>query len=142
MAHLQVTEQANIPLDNNDALSSDIVDDILRDVVIPMLAAMEFDDNDENLTNLMFNTMITNFRPSKKSYPGPCEVCNGRHDADTCRVPGSSFLTEWLLKNVKQYNSVHGDKPKVTLPNIPPPPRKPSFGSMKNKLEKRNMKIE
>ena len=51
------------------------------------------------------------------------------------------FLPEWLLKNVKQYNGVHGDKPKVALPNIPPTPRKPYFGSVKNRYEKRNMEL-
>ena len=45
------------------------------------------------------------------------------------------------LKNVKQFNSVHGDNPNVTPPNIPPPPQNPSFGSVKNKLDKRNVEV-
>ena len=110
-----------------DGSSSD-VDEMLRGLVAPVLAALEFDIDDDAITELMFNTMRTNFHPGRGSPPGPCDVCNGRHDADACRVRGAAFLPEWLLKNVKQYNNKYGDKPKVPPPNIPPPPQKPKFG--------------
>ena len=128
MAHLERKDHSTINTNEVDRLQSDTVDEILYDMVAPVFAVMEFDKKDENLSELMFNTMRTNFFPSKKSFPVPCKVCNGRDDANACRVCGASFLPEWLLKNVKQYNSFHGDKPNVTPPNIPPPPRKPYFG--------------
>ena len=84
MAHLENEEQLLENASDIDDLQSDTVDDMLRDMVAPVLAAMEFDDKDENLSELMFNTMQTSFCPSTKSVPGPCEVCNGRHDADAC----------------------------------------------------------
>ena len=139
LAHLERKDHSTVNANEVDGLQSDTVDEMIRDMVAPVLAAMEFDKKDENLSELMFNTMCINFRPSKKSFLGPCEVCNGRHDADACRVCGTLFLPKWLLKNVKQYNSVHGDKPNGTPPNIPPPPQKPSFGSAKNRIEKKNM---
>ena len=141
MAHLERKDHSTVNANEVDNLQSDTVDDMLRNMVAQVLAAMEFYEKDENLSELMFNTMRTNFCPSKKSFPGPCKVYNGKHDADACRSRGTSFLPECLLKNVKQYNSLHGDKPKVAPPNIPPPPRKPSFGSTKNRFEKRNMEV-
>ena len=36
---------------------------------------------------------------------------------------------------------MHGDKPVVTPHNTPHPPRKPYFGSTKNRLENRNMEV-
>ena len=115
MAHLEKEEQPLEDAGTIDNIQSDTVDDMLRDMIAPVLAALEFDDKDENLSELMFNTMQTSFRPSMKSVPGPCKVCNGRHDADACRVRGIPFLPEWLLKNVKQYNGVHSDKPRSHL---------------------------
>ena len=101
MAHLERKDHYTANANEVDNLQSDTVDDMLRDMVAPVFAVMEFDKKDENLSELMFNTMRTTFRPSKKSFPDPCKVCNGRHDADACRVRGTSFLPEWLLKNVK-----------------------------------------
>ena len=119
----------------------DDVDETMRGVVAPLLTALEFDIEDETVNDLMFNTMRLNFHTGGNSRPGPCDVCNSRHDADTCRVRGPSFLPDWLLKNVKQYNNRYGDKPKVPPPNIPLPPMKPKLGSSKSRLEKRIMEV-
>ena len=141
LAHLERKDHSTVNANEIDGLQSDTVDDMLRDMVAPVLVAMEVDEKDDNLSELMFNTICTKFFPSKKSFPGPCKVCTVRHDTDAYRVRGTFFLPEWLLMNVTQYNSVHTDKSNVTPPNIPPPPRKPSFGSANNRLEKRNMKV-
>ena len=122
----------NQPLDHEEL--SD-VDSMLKDLVAPVLASLEFENPDENLQNLVFQAMTSMFQ--KK---GPCKVCGGRHDADTCRARGPEFQQPWLRKAVAQYNAVHGDKPKIPPPDNPPIPQRADFGKATN-LQKRNMEV-
>ena len=57
MAHLENKEQLHENVIDIDDLQLDTVDDMLRDMVAPVLAAMEFYDKDENLSELLFNTI-------------------------------------------------------------------------------------
>ena len=111
----------------------DLDTEFIRDMVKPVLAALDFDDPDENLQSLTFNAMVKSL-----TSQGPCEVCGGRHDADKCRARGLAFLPPWLRKAVLQYNAVHGDTPKVPPADTPPPPRNPRIPT---RPEKRNMTV-
>ena len=111
------------------------VDSLLKDLVAPVLASLDFENPDDNLQNIVYQAMTSTFQ--KK---GPCKVCGGRHDADTCRARGPEFQQPWLRKAVAQYNAVHGNKPKVPPPDNPPIPQRADFGKTTN-LQKRNMEV-
>lgn len=124
------------PADESDAIQSfftaddEDIDDMLKKMVSPVLATLDFDPDNADVRELVYNAMTSHINDSN---PVPCEACGSPfHGTDRCRARGFNFLPDWLQRQVKQINSTRGDKPLEPLDQTRPAPRKPAFALKKS----------
>ena len=107
------TDDAAMNTPENDHLDQELtfeqlgdIDTMLCDIIVPVLAALEFDMDELNIQDFTFWAMKSNFQWRT------CQVCGSSHDSDMHRARGFDFLASWLQKIVKQYKAINRDDPK------------------------------
>ncbi|NCF99390.1 MAG: hypothetical protein GWP39_07770 [Planctomycetia bacterium] len=111
---------------------------MLKKMVTPVLATLEFDPTNAEIQDLVYGAMKSHINDSN---PVPCEACGSPfHGTDRCRARGFQFLPDWLQRQVKQINSTRGDKPLEPLDQTRPSPRKPAFALKKSPSRSRSDK--